>query len=45
MKLTRYLEIAPDDLSHPARGAWVEMAVSPAPGVCNLVAPREGCVG
>ena len=31
-------------MSHPARGAWIEMTVKDIEGQIKVVAPRKGCV-
>ena len=31
-------------LSHPARGAWIEILLHPARTLSHIVAPRTGCV-
>ncbi len=31
-------------LSHPVRGAWIEMPAVVMPIISLLVAPRQGCV-
>ena len=35
---------AADILSHPARGAWIEIVSQRASSVSGTVAPRKGCV-
>ena len=32
-------------VSHPARGAWVEIAHLASAAARSVVAPRKGCVG
>ena len=32
------------DVSHPARGAWIEIAFGGSVFVLSFVAPRKGCV-
>ena len=31
-------------MSHPARGAWIEMTISRSVSMATVVAPRKGCV-
>ena len=44
MKLRQAVEGSDADLSHPARGAWIEMLMTPPISLSAKVAPRKGCV-
>ena len=44
MKLTQVVTAIAKFLSHPARGAWIEMAMRSMRAASIGVAPRKGCV-
>ena len=44
MKLRECLKECGKVLSHPARGAWIEMYWRQAAALIGIVAPRKGCV-
>ena len=44
MKLTQVVTAIAKFLSHPARGAWIEISVPKGKIYATAVAPRKGCV-
>ena len=44
MKFVKLLSIGSVSLSHPARGAWIEIGVASLRSHVIPVAPRKGCV-
>ena len=38
------VKLSVGDMSHPARGAWIEMESYKNPAILVKVAPRKGCV-
>ena len=44
LKFDRLVAAAEDAWSHPARGAWIEIACGTILNAQQIVAPRKGCV-
>ena len=44
MKSLCRIRILAPSVSHPARGAWIEIMVHPTAIITPEVAPRKGCV-